>query len=102
MGIIGKILYILELNITNGCPKCKQRLENKNKKEFFGIKENLEKIINSQLEIDKVIDVFIDDSNSRYKRIKTSMKIRKGLEKIRKASVKLRESILKHKKSKLV
>ncbi len=85
------------IKFKRGCPQCEMRAKTKKVKDIYGIIKKTQKIENLINKTDDLFYVMLDENNSNYKKIRTSVIIRHALLEIQKTSDMLKKAITNQK-----
>lgn len=84
--------------LGKGCPKCSNRIRHKFPDNIKQVQEIFKKINTASIDIEKNINLFLNEENSRWKRNKSSVLIKKKLNVINKLQLDLRKKVLNYRK----
>ena len=89
------------LKLGNVCPKCEEKKKNKLPENLVRLKGILKEIKKIQKQSDEHILNFINDNSSNASKQKSSVIVRRSIDKIKRLIIEFREIVLKHKKYKI-
>lgn len=86
------------IHLGDVCPACKERKRKKFLDELSKIKKMFKKIKKLQEQIDKSLNIFIDDKTNKKNQQKSSVDVRRKIDELNKIGLEFRKLILRYNK----